>query len=48
MPMDDMSLYFPTGNDVDFLAWLENVEWDKPNNWTIGGPPGSQDVPPPQ
>lgn len=31
--MDDMSLYFPTGNDVDFLSWLENVEWDKPGNW---------------
>ena len=27
---DDMSLY-PTGNDVDFLQWLENVEWDKGN-----------------
>lgn len=26
---DDMSLYFPTGNDADFLQWLENVEWDK-------------------
>jgi len=19
----------PTGNDVDFLQWLETVEWDK-------------------
>lgn len=30
---DDMSLY-PTGNDVDFLQWLENVEWDKGNYFT--------------
>ena len=29
---DEMSLYFPTGNDADFLQWLENVEWDK-GNW---------------
>ena len=28
---DDMSLFFPTGNDADFLQWLENVEWDKGN-----------------
>ena len=28
---DDMSFYFPTGNDADFLQWLENVEWDKTN-----------------
>ena len=27
---DEMSLYFPTANDADFLQWLENVEWDKP------------------
>ncbi|KAK4561393.1 hypothetical protein LTR86_004710 [Recurvomyces mirabilis] len=26
---DEMSLYFPTANDADFLSWLENVEWDK-------------------
>ena len=26
---DDMNLVFPTGNDADFLQWLENVEWDK-------------------
>ncbi|KAK5109875.1 hypothetical protein LTR62_006482 [Meristemomyces frigidus] len=26
---DEMSLYFPTANDADFLTWLENVEWDK-------------------
>ncbi|KAI7611367.1 hypothetical protein KC343_g11591 [Hortaea werneckii] len=26
---DDMNLYFPTGNDADFLQWLENVDWDK-------------------
>lgn len=30
-PFDEMSLYFPTGNDADFLQWLENVEWDKGN-----------------
>ncbi|KAF2764215.1 hypothetical protein EJ03DRAFT_34892 [Teratosphaeria nubilosa] len=30
-PFDEMSLYFPTANDADFLHWLENVEWDKPN-----------------
>lgn len=28
--MDDFSLYFPTGNDADFLQWLENVEWMNP------------------
>lgn len=39
---DDMSLYFPTGNDADFLQWLENVEWDK-GNWM--NPPPSQEVP---
>lgn len=26
---DDVSLYFPTGNDADFLQWLDNFEWDK-------------------
>lgn len=26
---DDMSFFMPTGNDVDFLQWLETVEWDK-------------------
>lgn len=31
---DDMSLYFATGNDADFLQWLENVEWDKTNFMT--------------
>ena len=25
---DEMNLYFPTGNDADFLQWLDNVEWD--------------------
>ena len=35
---DDMSLYFPTNNDAEFLQWLENVEW---NNV----PSGSQEVP---
>ena len=39
---DDMSLYFPTGNDADFLQWLENVEWDK-QNWM--NPSASQDAP---
>jgi hypothetical protein len=39
---DDMSLYFPTGNDADFLQWLENVEWDK-QSWM--NPSASQDVP---
>lgn len=34
---DDMGLYFPTGNDADFLQWLENVEWDR-GNW-MGAPP---------
>jgi len=29
---DEMSLYFPTGNDADFLQWLDTVEWDK--GWT--------------
>ncbi|KAK4544723.1 hypothetical protein LTR36_003972 [Oleoguttula mirabilis] len=28
---DEMNLFFPTGNDADFLQWLENVEWDKGN-----------------
>jgi hypothetical protein len=42
-PIDDMSLYFPAGNDVDFLSWLENVEWDKPGNW-MGAPSSSQDA----
>ena len=39
---DDMSFYFPTGNDADFLQWLENVEWDK-QSWM--NPTASQDVP---
>jgi hypothetical protein len=39
---DDMSLYFPIGNDADFLQWLENVEWDK-QSWM--NPSASQDVP---
>ena len=30
--LDDSSLYFPIGNDADFLQWLDNVEWDK-NTW---------------
>lgn len=44
MPLDDMSLYFPTSNDVDFLAWLENVEWDKPGVF-MGAPSASQEAP---
>lgn len=28
----DTSLYFPTGNDAEFLQWLENVEWEG-GNW---------------
>ena len=36
---DDMSLYFPTGNDADFLQWLDNFEWDKNIN-----PSSSQDA----
>ncbi|KAK3717656.1 hypothetical protein LTR37_005723 [Vermiconidia calcicola] len=35
-------LYFPTGNDADFLSWLENVEWDKPGAWSVPG--GSQEI----
>nr|POF18029.1 hypothetical protein CFP56_13440 [Quercus suber] len=34
---DEMSLYFPTTNDADFLQWLENVDWDKSGNWIPGG-----------
>ncbi|EMC94082.1 hypothetical protein BAUCODRAFT_36555 [Baudoinia panamericana UAMH 10762] len=41
---DEMSLYFPTANDADFLQWLENVEWDKGN--FMDAPPGSQGVAP--
>lgn len=26
---DDLSIYFPTGNDADFLQWLDTVDWDK-------------------
>ncbi|KAK5134203.1 hypothetical protein LTR08_006863 [Meristemomyces frigidus] len=29
---DEMSLYFPTGNDADFLQWLDNMDWDN-GNW---------------
>ena len=38
----DMSLYFPTANDADFLSWLENVEWDKQ---TFMNPTPSQEGP---
>jgi len=27
--VDDPNLFFPTGNDAEFLQWLENVEWDR-------------------
>lgn len=27
--LDDSALYFPTGNDAEFLQWLEDVEWDR-------------------
>ena len=27
---DDTSLYFPTGNDADFLQWLENAVYMNP------------------
>ncbi|KAK3075774.1 hypothetical protein LTR53_000599 [Teratosphaeriaceae sp. CCFEE 6253] len=37
--LDDMSLFFPTSNDADFLQWLEKVEWDK-GNW-MNPPAGS-------
>lgn len=39
---DDGSLYFPTGNDAEFLQWLENVEWDK-GGWVQPG--ASQEAP---
>lgn len=29
---DDTSFAFPIGSDVEFLQWLEHVEWDK-NTW---------------
>lgn len=29
---DDAAVYFPIGNDAEFLQWLEHVEWDK-NAW---------------
>jgi hypothetical protein len=41
---DEMSLYFPTANDADFLQWLENVEWDKAIAPSFM--PGSQDAGP--
>jgi hypothetical protein len=27
--MDDMSFFMPTGNDAEFLQWLDRVPWDK-------------------
>ena len=42
VPFDDMSLYFQTGNDAEFLQWLENVEWDK-GGWV--NPGASQEAP---
>jgi hypothetical protein len=44
-PFDEMSLYFPTANDADFLQWLENVEWDKPTY--VNPALGQGDAPPP-
>ena len=41
-PLDEMSLYFPTGGDADFFQWLDNVEWDKASYMN---PSGSQDIP---
>lgn len=41
LPYDDASLYFPTGNDADFLQWLDNVEWDK-NQWGDPAPPAGE------
>lgn len=29
MAADLSGLYFPTGNDAEFLQWLEDVEWDR-------------------
>ena len=29
---DEMNLFFPTGNDAEFLQWLDQIEWDK-GNW---------------
>jgi hypothetical protein len=26
---DDMSFFMPTGNDAEFLQWLDRVPWDK-------------------
>lgn len=41
---DETSLYFPTGNDADFLQWLENVDWDK-GNW-MNPPPVAEGMMP--
>lgn len=27
--LDDSALYFPTGNDAEFLQWLDDVDWDR-------------------
>jgi len=29
MANDPSSMYFPTGNDVEFMQWLENIEWER-------------------
>lgn len=26
---NDTSLYFPTGNDAEFMQWLDNLEWER-------------------
>ncbi|KAI5357037.1 hypothetical protein Slin14017_G123580 [Septoria linicola] len=42
---DDSALYFPIGNDAEFLQWLEHVEWDK-NAWIEPLPPAQVEAPP--
>ena len=27
--LGDPALYFPTGNDAEFVQWLENIEWER-------------------
>ena len=35
---DDMSFFFPTGNDAEFLHWLDNVEWNPAGQWMNTAP----------
>ena len=37
-PADDLNFLFPTGNDSDFLQWLENVEWERGVFPSVPGP----------